>query len=87
MDDSELDDLILLKLGENYEKLENSEKSFEYYKEYHNKYKNKKDYSYAVEKLLINRLNENKINEAKVYFEELQRINPDRAKIYTDYLK
>lgn len=87
MDDSELDDLILLKLGENYEKLENSEKSFEYYKEYHNKYKNKKDYSYAVEKLLINRLNENKINEAKVYFEELQRINPDRAKIYTDYMK
>jgi len=87
MENSELDDLVLLKLAEDYEKLANNDKAFEYFKEYFDKYPNKKDYAYAVEKLVVNRINMDKLTEAKVYYKELQRVNPDRAKIYADYMK
>lgn len=87
MENSDLEDLVLIKLGENYEKLENGEKSFEYFKEYYEKFSSRKDYSYVVEKLVVNRLNEDKTNEAKIYFNELEKINPENAKIYADYMK
>ena len=87
MENSELEDLVILKLAENYEKLNNNDKAFEYFKEYFDKYPNKKDYAYAVEKLLVNRLNEEKIVDAKLFYKELQKVNPDRAKIYAEYMK
>lgn len=87
MENSELDDLVTVKLAENYEKLNNSDKAYDYYKEYFDKYSNRKDYSYVVEKLVVNRINSDKLSEAKNFYKELQRINPDRAKIYADYMK
>lgn len=86
-ENSSLEDLILIKLGENYEKLDDADKSFEYFKEYSLKYNTKKEYAYVIEKLLVNRLNNAKPTEAKAYYIELNKINPSAAKAYAESIK
>ena len=87
VEDSTLDDLILIKLGENYEKLNDSNKSYEYFKEYFTKYSGNKDYAYVTEKLLVNRIQVKNISEIKEYYNELLKINPAAAKQYAEYIK
>ncbi len=87
VEDSSLDDLILIKLAENYEKLNDSNKAYEYFREYYKNYSGNKDYAYVTEKLLVNRIQAKNIPEAKEYYNELLKINPAAAKQYAEYIK
>ena len=87
VEDSALDDLIIIQLGEKYEKLNDSNKSYEYFKEYYTKYSGNKDYAYVTEKLLVNRIQVKNISEMKEYYNELLKINPAAAKQYAEYIK
>lgn len=84
--DSTIRDLALLKVAENYEKLENKEKAVNSYRDFYNEYKNSPDYAYVVEKLLVYSINDEKIDVAKSYYKELKKIDETHAKQYEQYL-
>lgn len=82
-----IDDILLLRIAENYEYLKDLNNSFKYLKEYFDKYKNKNDYLYVTEKILVNRINIGNKKEAKIYYDVLFKLDSNLAKNYESYIK
>ncbi len=84
--ESDIQDITLIKLAENYERSGNEAKAIESYREFYDNYKSSPDYTYVVEKLLVYAINNKKIDVARSYYNELTRLNKNLGEQYKEYL-
>lgn len=84
-ENSPFQDIVHLKLGENYEKLELLEKAIPLYQEFHQKHKTSPYYEQVVERLLVYYVNQSNKDKAIIYYNELKKMNPKKAGQYKKY--
>ncbi|MGM0507716.1 MAG: tetratricopeptide repeat protein [Fusobacteriota bacterium] len=84
---SDLQDIALIKIAENYEKMGEIQKSIQSYIEFYNEFKDSQYYGTVLERLVQHYLEAENINEAQKYYNDLIDVKPEKEEIYENHFE